>query len=273
MRSQKRIRLSAVLLLAACGAFAQGPPPQKDLRVSAGIMVFGSSELLYTDRGEGRYTAFPAISLEYKSFYWKATELGFSWEARRGCKVVPFVQLLGGLGLAGAPSVFGGKGVDASDMADGYKGINDRDTQFEAGVRVELMAGPRHAVEIEGRGGERGGSAKLLYKQTYRGDRARWILSPFVAGRVLTTEFVDYYFGVSPAEAAHPDSYRIDSAYSSEDVGLAASTGLSGIYRFGGSWAWIASLEVQAVSDEISNSPLVRNRVVFSAGTGILYRF
>lgn len=197
MRLLRTEWLTAAVLLCACCAFGNGPPEEKDLRISAGVMGFANSELLYTDRGEGSYRAFPLVLLEYKTFYWKRTEIGYGWNAKPWITVVPFVQFMGGLGLAGAPSVLGGVGIDASDMANGYKGINDRKTQFEAGVRLELQAGMRHAYEIEVRAGERGGTAKLLYKQTYLGERARWMLSPFVAGRALTTEFVDYYFGVS----------------------------------------------------------------------------
>lgn len=251
----------------------EGRPEQSDWKISAGIMGVGNSELLHSDEGHSKFRMIPFVWAEYKGLYWKATELGYTWQPSRAVEVTPFFQVLGGIGLAGAPSVFGGKGIDASDMAAGYKGISDRATQFEAGARVEIKLGRRHAIEFEGRGGERGGAVKTLYKQNYMGEKAKWIFSPFIAGRVLLPEIVEYYFGITEAEANDPESDKINSSYQPDHYGYSGAIGFSYIYRFNPKWSAVLFMETQAVSDEINDSPLVQNRIVHSGGLGLSYSF
>jgi outer membrane scaffolding protein for murein synthesis (MipA/OmpV family) len=85
--------------------------------------------------------------------------------------------------------------------------------------------------------------------------------------------FIYYYFGVAAADPAAPDSYKIQSAYDGDSVGLAGAFGVSGMFRVNDRWSLISSIEEQVVSDEIRESPLVRSRGVLTVGLGAIYQF
>jgi outer membrane scaffolding protein for murein synthesis (MipA/OmpV family) len=266
--------LSFILMAWAGSALAQGGRPEAaDWKIRAGGMVFGQSELLHSDRGGADYSGIPFLTVAYKDFYWKGMELGYEWQASSLIKVRPFVQVRGGLGLAGAPAVFGGKSIEASELADGYQGIEDRKHQFEAAVSVEFDWSRTYALELEGRWGERGSTAKALLKRSFASRDFKGFISPYVSCRILSPEFIDYYFGVSAAEAADPDSYKIQSAYDGDRVGFAGAFGVSGMFRVNDRWSLISSIEEQVVSDEIRESPLVRSRGVLTVGLGAIYQF
>ena len=250
-----------------------GRPKEKDWSLKVGALAMGNSELLHTKDGGANYVALPYVGLEWKNFYWKGTEVGYNWKAAPMISLSPFAQFRGGLGMAGAPSVLGGSSISGKDMAEGYQGISDRDNQFEAGLLMSVHLSRKNTLELEGRWGERGSSAKALLKRTYAAEDYRWMVSPFVACRVLSPDFVDYYFGVTADEASDPKSYLIDGPYNPEKIGLAGSVGVSGMVRFWEKWALFCALEAQVVSDEIKDSPIVRNRDVYSFVTGISYKF
>ena len=139
---------------------------EKDWSLSVGALAMGNSELLHTKDGGANYMAIPYVAAEWKNFYWKATEVGYKWSPAPLIELTPFAQFRGGLGMAGAPSVLGGSSVSAKDMAEGYRGINDRDNQIEPGLLMSVHLSRKNTLELEGRWGERGSSAKALLKRT-----------------------------------------------------------------------------------------------------------
>jgi outer membrane scaffolding protein for murein synthesis (MipA/OmpV family) len=90
---------------------------------------------------------------------------------------------------------------------------------------------------------------------------------------MLSPGLTDHFFSVSAQEAADPRSYNIAAAYDARAIGLAGAAGVSGLWRMGGKWAMITSVEGQVVSDRIADSPLVRDRKVWSVMAGAIYTF
>lgn len=249
------------------------PEARSDWTVKIGVMGFAQTELLHTEDGATDFSGIPIAMLEYKDFYWKGTEAGYKYPSDSGWTVTPFIKLRSGIGLTGAPGGFSSNAIEADDMANGYRGIDDRDQQLEAGIKLELELADQYTMELEARLGERGSSAEALLKRNFQGENFKWMLSPFVAVRMLDSSFVDYYFSVSEREAADARSYKINSDYDPDTIGWAGSIGLSGLYRLDAHWALISSVKGQTLSSEIADSPLVRQRENLSVTFGAAYQF
>jgi outer membrane protein len=269
----KSIVLSSLAIASLSLADGRPAETQSDWDVQMGAMSFAQTELLHTEDGSATFRAIPIASVAYKDFYWRGLELGYKRDLNPQLNLTTFVNVQSGLGLSGAPGSFGGNTIEADDMADGYQGIKDRDAQAELGLKLGWDFTRDYTLELEGRLGERGCSAKSVLKRNFRGENFKWTLSPFVAVRVLDSSFVDYYFGVSESEASASDSYKITSSYNPDDMGLAGSIGLSGMYRINTHWVFISKVEGQTLSSEIADSPLVRKRENLSASFGAIYKF
>lgn len=70
-----------------------------------------------------------------------------------------------------------------------------------------------------------------------------------------------------------PRNYKIDESYQTNEIGHAFSIGLTGVYNINSKWSAFALSEVQFLSDNISDSPLVKNKTNYFVGAGLRYRF
>ncbi len=238
-----------------------------------GVMGQVRSELLYSDKNENTTVVFPVASIEYKNIYLRGWELGYKMGFSNASSIDAFINASSGVGLLGVSTPLLEHAIDADDMENGYRGINDRDRQFIVGLRFNYEFAENFLFELEGTAGERGTVGEAELKYTFKADDHKWAVSPFYAFRAMDSDFVDYYFSISDSEAANPESYKIDGAYKTGDFGYANSIGVSGMYRMTDHITLVSKFEVQNVSSEIADSPIVRDDTPIALSFGAIYEF
>ncbi|MGL4687070.1 MAG: MipA/OmpV family protein [Fusobacteriaceae bacterium] len=201
--------------------------------------------------------ALPLLDIEYNDFYIKGLSVGYNLYKNDAFTMSLFLDPLTGYA------------VKAKDMKDGYNKIDDRDTQAMFGAEVEMNTGIseiRTAVRFQA--GKEGGSGKWSIYRAFKADKL--VIIPSVYASYFTSDYTDYYFGVSSSEASK--NKYIDKSYNADG---AASMGmaLAGEYSFNEKLSIMMFLGVEKFSDEIKNSPIVENDVIFITGLGAKYYF
>jgi outer membrane protein len=244
--------------------------PKKNYSFSIGAMV-GSSSRLY--KTEGKSVSYrPIIGAEVGNFYLVGTEVGYKKKINPKLTLTGFSQIFGGLALQGLGGALGGATLDNSDMKEGYRGINDRKTQVEFGIRGMYDTDIHVRLVGEVRGGERGGTAKTSVIRQFRPTQ-RFIVVPQLNFTVLNKNITNYYFGVTESEANSSESWKIDKEYKVGNIGFATSIGLAGSYYITRKLSLFVLTEIQYVSDEIKDSPIVDTNINYYVGTGVKYKF
>ncbi|MCI6152837.1 MAG: MipA/OmpV family protein [Fusobacterium perfoetens] len=169
---------------------------------------------------------------------------------------------------------FGGYKIEAKDMDAGYKGIDDRDTQFMGGAEFSYTFIPfevTSSVALEY--GKEGGNIHLkLNKPFYI--NSQFTLVPSFNYTYYNNKMVDYYFGVDSHETKYnrPESYNIHGAYDGK-AGYTCGIGLLGNYQFTESFSTVGFVGITKLSKELADSPLAHDDVVTAVGGGIIYSF
>jgi len=222
---------------------------------------------------DNKATGVPVINYSYNDrFYVKGTEMGYTFNKDEPVQFTPYFQPFGGLALLGAGGALGSKVVEGSDMEKGYKGIDDRETQGELGLRATYK--PSKTVGITGdiTGGEHGAHAKATVSKVYMPNE-RLAIIPQASVALLSKDFSDYYFGVSKKEAANAKNYKIDKEYKLDDITGAAALGFNANYYITENLSTFLISEVQFLSDKIKKSPIVEDHTNFFTGLGLNYKF
>ena len=129
-------------------------------KFSLGFMTGYGSKLYQID--EKRLSYIPFIALERENLYIKGSEIGYKHKLNSKLTLTGFSQLFGGVALQGTGGAIGATQLNNSDMKSGYKGINDRKTQVEFGLKLGYNTSFQRVKLIgEVRGGERGRSGKI----------------------------------------------------------------------------------------------------------------
>ena len=270
----KKIILFMFILLSTW-SFSESNIPTKEVeskyKFSLGFMTGYGNKLYQTDKDKINYI--PFITLERENFYVKGTEMGYKNQINSKLTLTGFSQLFGGIGLQGTGGVMGGIQLDNSDMKDGYKGIKDRDTQVEFGLRVGYNTNFKKIKLVgEIRGGNKGRAGKISAIRPIIMNR-KFIIIPQVNFSLLNEDMIDYYFGVSEDEVNDSRNTKLDRVYDANKFGFASATGISIRYGFTPQLSIIYVTEIQYVGDEIGDSPIVDNRVNYFAGLGLIYYF
>lgn len=270
----KRIILFIFILLSVL-SFSENNVPEKEAgpkyKFSLGYMAGYGSKLYHIEEKQPHYV--PIITLESKNLYVLGTEIGYRYRLNSKLTLTGFSQLFGGIALQGVGGVIGATQLDNSDMEDGYKGIEDRKTQVEFGLRLGYNTGFQRVKLLgEVRGGKIGGSGKIsALRPIVVTDKL--LIIPQINLSLLDKNMVDYYLGVSEDEVNDPRNYKLDKAYDPDKFAFASSIGLTGIYQFTENWSAFGLAEIQYVADEIGNSPIVDNRANYFVGLGLRYDF
>lgn len=243
-----------------------------DYKLSLGFMI-GNENILYKVNDEKDYNISPFIDFEVNNIYISGSEIGYKYQFNKQTEITAFTQLLGGLTLQGVGSAFGSGKLKGSKMKDGYKGIDDRKSQVEVGLRGDYETN-FNDIQLSGEihGGEIGSTAKLsILKPQHITDKFLFI--PEFTFTLMDKNLVNHYFGVTKHQAMNSKSYKIDKSYQTSKLGHAFSLGLTGIYDINSDWSIFALSEVQFLSDNISNSPLLNDKTSYFLGVGLRYQF
>lgn len=268
----KKTILGIFILLSAI-SFSEdgGRVKESKYKFSLGAMVGHGSKLYKIEKDKVNYI--PFISLESEDLYIRGTEFGYKHRLNSRLVLTGFSQLFGGIQLQGVGGAIGAVQLDNSDMEDGYKGIDDRDTQVEVGLKLDYDTKFKD-VKLQGelRGGERGGAGKISAMRTFKITNKLFVV-PQVSFSLLDENLIDYYFGISEDEVNDSRNNKINKAYDINKFAYASAIGGSVSYNFNPEWSIFGLTELQYVSNEIGDSPIVDNRVNYFMSLGIRYNF
>ncbi|UUV18363.1 MipA/OmpV family protein [Fusobacteria bacterium ZRK30] len=270
----KKIILVVFILLSAL-SFSENEMNKRrneqDYKISLGFMGGYGSKLYKNDEKNTRYV--PIIGLVSKNFYILGTEVGYKKELNSQTSITGFSQLFGGLSLQGIGGVIGGTQLNNSDMEKGYKGINDRKTQVEFGLRLSYETKYQDIKLLtEIRGGERGNSGKISIIRPIFITK-KFLVIPQINLTLLDSDMVDYYFGITEDEVNNPKNTELNQVYNPDDFELASSVGLTAKYNFTSKWSMFTIAEIQYIGNEIGDSPIVNSQINYFMGLGLRYDF
>ncbi|MCS5421929.1 MULTISPECIES: MipA/OmpV family protein [Psychrilyobacter] len=244
---------------------------ESEYKFSLGFMTGYGSKLYQIEEKQSRYI--PLVGLESETLYIKGTEIGYRHKLNSKLTLTGFSQLFGGIALQGAGGAIGATQLNNSDMKDGYKGINSRDTQVEFGLRLGYNTDFQKVKLIgEVRGGKRGGSGKISALRPFV-VTDKLLIIPQINLSLLDKNMVDYYFGVSEDEVNDPRSTKLNEVYEPNKFAYASAIGASARYNFTPNWTVFGLAEIQYVGNEIGDSPIVDNRANYFIGLGLRYDF
>lgn len=226
-------------------------------KVGIGLGV-GTSTKIYK-KEDREYLPIPSMDVQYGPMYIKGMNIGVDLIKDDAFAVSLFVDPYTG---------FGAKG---KDMKNGYKNIDERKYQTMVGAKIDANTGINDIrTMLALKTGEHGTVGKAsIYKAFRVNDKLTLIPNIGMSG--YSGDYSDYYFGVSSGEANRSKfdkltEYKANEAYSF-DAGLLAD------YRLTDDIALTSFLGVNKFSDEIGDSPIVENDVVYMVSVGARYYF
>ncbi|MEI6855960.1 MipA/OmpV family protein [Psychrilyobacter sp.] len=270
----KRIILVVFILLSVLSSSENNVPAKEaksKYKFSLGFLTGYGSKLYQIKEKQPRYV--PLIILERENFYIIGTEIGYRHKLNSKLTLTGFSQLFGGIALQGVGGVIGATQLNNSDMEDGYKGISSRDSQVEFGLRLGYKTGFQKVTLLgEVRSGKRGGSGKIsALRPIIVTDK--FSIIPQISLSLLDKNMVNYYFGVDEDEVNDPRNTELDKVYDPDEFAYVSGIGVLGRYKFTPTWSVFGLAEIQYVSDEIGDSPIVDNRANYFVGLGLRYDF
>ena len=229
--------------------------------LKAGIGGFFRKDI-YKFENKNEFYPVPALSLVYDNFYFIAPlEAGYHFYKGDDLRITGF----------GRYSLFTGYNHD--DFKDNLKNMDNRDDDLHLGLRARYSVGPTRFtftanVSSDVINKSNGTLASLEMTQPIPIGK-KTLLFPFIAGQYLSSNYVDYYFGVTDNESKKLDntnSYNPNSSYK-------LSTGIKGMSNVTENIDIVFSGEYNHYGSEIQNSPLTRGSDNYSILFGINYKF
>ena len=203
----------------------------------------------------------PLVEVEYENLYFKKTELGYVVLQDQSSSASFFLDFLDGYS------------VDGNDLSSGYDRIDDREYQILGGVRMTYKPDYYYLYDTELRAevgiGENGNKLSFAISKPELYFDYRLIVVPTLTLNILNDRYTDYYFGVDSSEAALNGSiagtYEADTSYTL-DVSLAIQYlfDVFSVYAYTG---------IEYLGEEINDSPIISDELIYTVGTGIKYTF
>jgi outer membrane protein len=198
----------------------------------------------------------PIIELYYKKLYIQGIQAGFH-----------FVNTKNFAFDARAGLVFAGLDPDDSPFLEG---MEKRESSIEGGFVFDWKPGKYKLsasayTDLLGRSD--GQQAALDFSRAWRFNRSQWGITPSIGFVWQSSNFVDYYFGVTPEEARPDrppfDGHSVINFRSSLLVHYFVTTRVQ----------LVGLLRVQRLDSEIYESPIVDKRRGFFGFIGATWRF
>lgn len=255
-----RVLLSMMILLASPLVFAQEEPPEavprqapSKVQWSIGIGAF-SSPRPYVGAENSQIVA-PLIEVTYKKLYVQGIQAGyhffntgkFSLDARAGI-------------------VFNGLDPEDSDFLEG---MNKRRSTIEGGFVFDWKPGKYRlstAAYTDLLGRSYGQQASTDFSRTWTFNRYQWGFTPSIGVVWQSSNFIDYYYGVTPEEA-RPGR----PPFQGHSV-INFRSSLLGFFFVNLRLRVVGLIRIQRLDNEILDSPIVdQQRGIFGL-VGITYR-
>lgn len=227
-------------------------------KLAIGVGVAGSNKLYKQD--DENIQLYPNLDMRYGRLYVKGIQLGVYLYESDLMAFSVFVDPMGGFKM------------DNDDMKSGYKNIDDRDTMVMGGGKLELKKLPGDVkVTVSYKGGEEGQQGDLVVMRKFP-ITSKFSMTPSVNASMFSSDFTDYYFGVSTKEVNRSTTDNLDKTYNG-DTAYAYGAKLACEYMFTENVSMIASAGVTQFSSEVEDSPIVDNGTIFYGSLEAKYTF
>ncbi|MGL5355722.1 MAG: MipA/OmpV family protein [Cetobacterium sp.] len=246
----KKVIFSLLALTLSTAALAQN-------KVGVGLGV-GVSNSLY-EGAESKAFPLPLLDINYGKFYAKGVTFGYNFFKGEDLSLSLYLDP-----MAGFP-------VKSEDMGEGYTNIEDRKFMAMAGLRADLntgIAGIRTGTTVQF--GEHGSEAKISVFKPYS-INDKFVLVPTIYVKGFSGDYADYYFGVSSDEAKKGND-KLTASYKAETA-FSVGTVLTGEYKYSPSISLVGIVGVEQFSNEITDSPIVKDEPIFITSIGAKYYF
>ncbi|MGL4946316.1 MAG: MipA/OmpV family protein [Cetobacterium sp.] len=246
----KKVIFSLLALTLSTATLAQN-------KVGVGLGV-GVSNSLY-EGAESKAFPLPLLDINYGNFYAKGVTFGYNFFKGEDLSLSLYLDP-----MAGFP-------VKSEDMGEGYTNIEDRKFMAMAGLRADLntgIAGIRTGTTVQF--GEHGSEAKISVFKPYS-INDKFVLVPTIYVKGFSGDYADYYFGVSSDEAKKGND-KLTASYKAETA-FSVGTVLTGEYKYSPSFSLVGIVGVEQFSNEITDSPIVKDEPIFITSIGAKYYF
>ncbi|MGL4998309.1 MAG: MipA/OmpV family protein [Cetobacterium sp.] len=246
----KKVIFSLLALTLSTATLAQN-------KVGVGLGV-GVSNSLY-EGAESKAFPLPLLDINYGKFYAKGVTFGYNFFKGEDLSLSLYLDP-----MAGFP-------VKSEDMGEGYTNIEDRKFMAMAGLRADLntgIAGIRTGTTVQF--GEHGSEAKISVFKPYS-INDKFVLVPTIYVKGFCGDYADYYFGVSSDEAKKVND-KLTASYKAETA-FSVGTVLTGEYKYSPSISLVGIVGVEQFSNEITDSPIVKDEPIFITSIGAKYYF
>ena len=253
----KKILALGIGALLSIGAYAQD---------NSATLGLGAAAITSPYQGVGTAgTPIPIVNVRYGDFYIRTGDvkyslfsIGYDFWKDDAWTLSAYVNPLGGFD------------VDRSEMDKGYSDLDDREYQFEGGLKAVAKTGWYDVkVQFYGTYGEEGGHLGTAVLKPFE-INDKFTITPKVSLTYLEEDYVDYYFGVSQSEANR--NSKIDKKYS-PDGAYSFAFDLGASYELRENITLSGFAGVEKLSSEIDDSPIVEEDVLYKVGAGIAYKF
>ena len=254
-----RVLLSTLVLLTSLPLFAQDESPAQTLPPSPVQWSLGlgwvSSPRPYVGV-KNSVLLIPVVQLDYKKLYVEGIRAGFHLFEKGDLTF----DVRGRI-------VFAGLDPDDSPQLDG---IIERKSSIEGGVALDWRPGKyllsaTAFTDLLGRSG--GQQVGLDFSRAWTFNRKQWGLTPSIGVVWQSSDFVDYYVGVTPEEARPGRPPFQGKSAVNFRASIFAHFFLTLRVNF------VGLLRVQRLDNEISSSPIIADSRTYFGLLGVNYRF
>ena len=253
-------KLSVLLaLLVSTALFAE---KERENSVDLGLGVFYRNSV-YKEKDSNEVLPLPVAGVRYKNFYYEApVELGYRFYDMENLTLTAY----------GRYNLY--TGYKPKDMVDEFRDMDKRKDDFHLGLRGKYNFGPLRTGIIAHVSGDVSGQsdgmlARIEINQPVFLSEKVTIL-PYAAVEYMTENYTDYYFGIKDSEAAKGinsgKSYKPDDSFNFE-------AGIRGMVKVNRNVNIFLSAGYTRYGDSIADSPLVRDRDIYTVGAGASYSF
>jgi outer membrane protein len=229
---------------------------ENKLGIGLGI---GVSNRVFKTKDNAKVVPIPMLDIQYDNAFIKGLRVGYNVYNQDRLALSLFVDPMMGFHIKG------------KDMESGYKNIDTRNFQVMGGASLSYETGWEDIVtNLSYSWGENGARGEIsAFKPITVTDR--FFLVPGINLNYFSDSFNNYYFGVSPQEAFSNSKLK-GKSYKADD-GFSVGASLNGEYLWNDNMSLMLFTGLQKFSNDISDSPLVENDLLFIMGAGFKYNF
>ena len=253
-------KLSVLLvLLMSTVSFSE---KERENSIDLGLGVFYRNSV-YKEKNNDEVLPLPVAGVRYKSFYYEMpVELGYHFYDKENLIFTAY----------GRYNLY--TGYKPKDLENEFRDMDKRKDDFHLGLRGKYNFGPLHTGLIAHISGDvsdisSGMLARAEINQPVPlGEKVT--VMPYAVVEYMSENYTDYYFGIKDSEAAkginNGKSYKADDSVNFE-------AGIRSMIKINKSFNVFLSAGYTRYGSSISDSPLVKDRDIYTAGAGVSYSF